>query len=205
MMSKVISFDVQMSRLIREMTDPRASGGSVYSRIISSDLDFSKVFNIKYECIFQESVHWSYYIVLWGMIKITTLRDLINDTDILVQIRTTRKHLEVCKIPNFPPMEIVFNRRFSFDFENQLEEEGDFYFGVGLWVNKKSESQSNKRFRDEIEDDHCFLGDADFKIEDLPLLSDTEEEVDLPGIDDYVFDDPQDFTTYHRLNKTYLD
>lgn len=206
--TKVISFDVEMSRFIKNLTDPRSTSGAVYNQIICSNLDFNKSFNIKYECIFQDNVHLSYYIVLWGLIKLTTLTEMVNNTDILLRIRMTRRHLELVKVPNFPPLETVFNRRFSFNFEDQLEEQGDFYFGIGLWLNRMNDkNESKKRFRDEIESEYCFLGDKDMDFNDLPTLSDTEEEeIDLPESDNPEFyNDPQDMCTYHRFYKNYLD
>ena len=206
--TKVISFDVEMSRFIKKLTDPRSTGGAVYNQIICSNLDFNKSFSVKYECIFQDNVHQSYYVVLWGLIKVNTLTNMVNNTDILLQIRMTRKHLEVVKVPNFPPIQTVFNRRFSFNFEDQLEEHGDFYFGIGLWLNRiNDKKESKKRFHDEIESEYCFLGDKDINFDDLPTLSDTEAEDDLPSVEDVYSepDDPADFATYHRLNKTYLD
>lgn len=193
-----------MSRLVETITDPHKTAGASYAAVISSSLDFKKSFDVKLSTIFKDNIHASYYVVLWGLPKPMSLTEMVTLHNTLLQIRLTRIHLELEKLKNFPPLETVFNRRFKFDFENHLDEEhGDFYFGIGLWLNRVNEREENtrKRYRDEIESEYCFLGDNEYEIEDLLSLSETEEEI----IDSPVACDESDFATYHRLNKTFLD
>lgn len=185
--NKVKSFDVEMSKFLGLLTDPRKNSGTCFTAVLSSSLDFNKEFNVKYDHVFSNGLHWSYYVVLWGSIKPTTLSQLVVESDVLLTIRLTRRHLELEPVEDFPPLKTVFNRRFSFDFENKLEKhEADFYFGVGMWIDRKNreKEKSNKRKVEEIID---------------------VDELDCDDTEYIEIEDPQDFATWHRLNKSYLD